>query len=97
MDYVKLRCHWIETSSVATSGVIAADETVQTVTQHRHDAVQRRECQRYQSDVLASQNDLNLTLVLGRATIPITSVVDSKGTDAAQEATKPCPALFGLS
>lgn len=65
--YVRLRRNGFEASGVATSGVIAADETVQTVTQDCHDAVQRRESQRYQPDVLASQNDLNLNLV----TIPL--------------------------
>jgi hypothetical protein len=43
--YVRLRRHWFEASSVATSGAIAADETVQTVTQDCHDAVKRRESQ----------------------------------------------------
>lgn len=81
-DYVRLRCHWIETSSVATSGVIAADEAVQTVTQDCHDAVKRRESQRYQSDVLANQNDLNIPYAWS-GYCPITSVVDSKGADAA--------------
>jgi hypothetical protein len=70
-DYVRLRRHWIETSSVATSGVIAADEIVQTVAQDCHDAVKRRKSQRYQSDVPANQNDLNITLMLGLATTPL--------------------------
>jgi hypothetical protein len=38
-NYFRLRCRWTEASSVAASRVIAADETVQTVPEDRHDAV----------------------------------------------------------